>query len=723
VESEAQDPAAKLRKYSRDDRIDVVCDAFEREWQTGTRPDLPSYLGYCPASERQILFTELVLLEWELRNTNHESPSWTDYLARFPEFADQIEAMRFKCVLRNENPADRPAGVRRIAHFELLEKLGSGAGGTVWKARDPRLQRMVAVKIPHASHLSTEDLGQLLRESRAAAQLRHPGIVGVHEAGREDGVAYIVADFVDGENLRTWLEHTSPPPEKAADLCRQMAEALHHAHTQGVIHRDLKPANVLLDGKDVAHIADFGLAKRISADSSLSTSSQVLGTPAYMSPEQARGENKLVDIRSDVYALGVILYEMLTKRRPFEGSFDEILCALMTKEPPRPRRVNRTIPRDLELICIKAMAKLPSDRYQSADALASDLTRFLNSTPIHARHYRTLELAWRAVRPRPLVAISVVTIIAAIVSVAWTWRAYRTNGASEPRLAKFATDPPGAQLVVVPISEYDGEPQTNHIIRTSGKSPIELKLMPGDYWVEALLADGRFQKAMRHIPKQGEWTSSPYPHLGWRDLEDGSISVPPVRIPEKSIIDGMIPVVESSDLPIEGSHSNKSVIVLYVDAEIVTFADYQSKRGQMPIYPGDTVVHPAQAVPLTFDDAVAYAEVAGKWLPTNTEWEKTQSRFPPRSPAQLAEWTLTPVLTNSGQQRIHGGVYGDHRITRGGSRKLINRDDAISESDYSSSNLVAIERTRYYPGVGARCIRTATPQFFSLPNSGDVFPK
>ncbi|MEQ8786980.1 MAG: protein kinase [Pirellulaceae bacterium] len=300
--------------------------------------------------------------------------------------------------------------IRYIGDYEILEEIARGGMGVVFKARQKTLGRDVALKVILSGRLADEaDVERFQREARAAGRLRHPNIVPVHEIGLHDGHHFFTMDFVQGRSLSEMIRDESLSPRYAAELIRTTAQAVQFAHRNDTLHRDLKPANILIDAEGQPHITDFGLAKFTSDDdpasAELTASGQILGTPSYMSPEQAQGRQSHIGPATDIYSLGAVLYAALTGRAPFVADTPlDTLLQVIRNEPVAPRALNPKVPRDLETICLKCLEKEPHKRYGTPELLAEDLGRFLEGRPVSARPVGMPTKVWRWTRRNPVVA-------------------------------------------------------------------------------------------------------------------------------------------------------------------------------------------------------------------------------------------------------------------------------------------------------------------------------
>jgi len=311
-----------------------------------------------------------------------------------------------------------------VNRFAIKGKLGSGAFGVVFKAYDPQLERDVALKMPHPGSMnSPKRIDRFMREAKAVANLRHPHIVPVYDAGKEGSHYYIASAFIEGQPLSNLIAEKGNPPKDAARFVRELAEALAYAHDQGIVHRDIKPANIMIDKARHVHLMDFGLAFRQDDEARATNEGSLLGTPSYMSPEQAAGKVSTVGPLSDQYSAGVVLYELLTGTVPFTGPIPVVIHGILEKEPPTPRGIKASIPKDLEIICLKAMAKQPEKRYPHCRALADDLRRWMEGDSIKARRLSPLESAVRWVKRNrgvaALAALLLVTLVAGCIISLW----------------------------------------------------------------------------------------------------------------------------------------------------------------------------------------------------------------------------------------------------------------------------------------------------------------
>jgi serine/threonine protein kinase/N-acetylneuraminic acid mutarotase len=324
-------------------------------------------------------------------------------------------------------------GVRFFGDYELLDEIARGGMGVVYKARQISLNRTVAVKMILAGQLaSPADVQRFLAEAEAAADLQHPNIVAIHEVGQYEGQHYFSMAFVEGENLTQLAQERGGTDVKwcrrAATYVKTIAEAIDYAHQRGTLHRDLKPSNILIDAFDQPRITDFGLARRVKRDSDLTMSGQIIGSPNFMPPEQAAGRRAEIGPQSDVYSLGALLYFLLTNKPPFQGdTVHDTLTKVLNRDPEPPRALNRAIPRDLETIGLKCLEKSPARRYPSAQALADDLGRFLNSEPVTARPItRPLRLWRRVQRHRVSASLAAALVLLCIVLVFMAERGFNS---------------------------------------------------------------------------------------------------------------------------------------------------------------------------------------------------------------------------------------------------------------------------------------------------------
>jgi outer membrane protein assembly factor BamB len=441
-------------------------------------------------------------------------PSRDEFLARYPDLADELasflDARAAFAGHAGPAPAPRPANeiptvaeegapveampvlgtVRYFGDYELLQEIARGGMGVVYKARQVSLDRVVALKMILSGQLAGDnDVRRFRQEARTAASLQHPNIVAIHEVGEHEGQHYFSMGYVEGHSLAELVRDHPLPPPRAVRYVRVIAEAVHFAHRRGVLHRDLKPSNVLIDEQDEPRVTDFGLAKRTDQDASLTATGAVVGTPSYMPPEQASGKRGRLGPASDVYALGAVLYELVTGRPPFRAATAmDTLLQVLEAEPASPRLLNPAISRDLETVILKCLAKDPARRYPTAAELAEDLQALLDGRPVKARRPGLPERAarWLSKEKRSL-SVAAKAALLSLLLTGFGWLA--VSLALDERRGQLVLDTDGPSLRAEVL--HPGREEVLARFRVPHEDPVAL---PGGPYRVRLSAPGQLSQ-------------------------------------------------------------------------------------------------------------------------------------------------------------------------------------------------------------------------------------
>ena len=539
--------------------IDSICDEFESLFKSGRTPRIEDYLTSGSISNRAALLIELVHLEVNYRKQRGERPLLDEYVIRFPDFQQPlaVEFEFLKATAGGGSTVDSPprdTGVARadepgrVGRYRLERIIGQGAFGEVWIARDPALHRDVAIKLMRDGKMSATERKLFRDEGQKAARLNAPGVMHVYDVGEEAGRCYLVMELLSGGTLRDYLlehspakpvqeetlpessvTHVAPEPRpgglpfaEAVSITLSIARGLDAIHAEKLIHRDLKPSNIMRPrpGSDLWTITDLGLARSVKkSEETLAGVHAVVGTAAYMSPEQARGDIKRIDERTDIFSLGIIFFELLTGRRPFEGDFASVLKQVRDSWPRSPKDFRPDLPEKLETICRKALSPVLSLRYATAQEFADDLVRYQMGQPIKAQPITWWQRHWHLHRLWMLAA----SFLFGGVVFAATFEEQTENPRQE---ILIETVPPGAEVTCIPYGPLDGLPKPEEAVKLA-KSPGKVKLRGGLYLVVAVLGK-RFHEVYRVIPQKGE-----YPTVY------SSTTSSPIEIPEENITDGM----------------------------------------------------------------------------------------------------------------------------------------------------------------------------------------
>jgi tetratricopeptide (TPR) repeat protein len=512
-------PQADVRKALLR-RANQECDRFEAAWKAGQRPRIEDHLAMVPDPERPDLLCELILLEVDYRRLAGDHPQAEEFLTRFPSLdrawlggvlAGAVSSTTdFATLPAETEPGDALLGCR-IGPYLIQERVGSGGMGSVYRAlRQDAYQQQVALKVIRPGLDSDEILRRFHTERQVLAELQHPHIARLLDGGAtDDGRPYFVMEYIEGEPLDGYCDRHQLGTRERLRLFQLVCEAVQHAHQRQVLHRDLKPGNVLVTADGTPKVMDFGLAKRLdgppvsSPGAEQTPSGAILGTPSYMAPEQAGGVTRQVGPAVDVYALGAILYELLTGRPPFlAGTPLDTLLQVLSEEPVPPSRLQPKLPRDLETICLKCLHKEPGRRYASVADLAEDVRRFLGGEPIRARPVGTAERLWRWCRRKPaLTAAAVLALLALGVAAFFAHQAHLIEEQLRAEKRQYAEE---KALLAAMSGEFDNAEKAIAEAEHLGAPTGQVRLLQGQvafHRGDVLTASKHLEQAVHLMPE------------------------------------------------------------------------------------------------------------------------------------------------------------------------------------------------------------------------------
>jgi len=603
-------------------RVEAICDAFERSWISGEQPDLAAIMTETDSDLRTLVAKQLMLVDAEYRRAKYgAAPGVDDYAVMLgvdPQdllaVADTLDAVAYaqnSSVISSDSfMSNSTEGVSpnldtdqfattelqigpHIPGYEILSVLGRGGMGVVYKARQIRADRIVALKTIHTPYLaSLEQVQRFQAEAKATAKLTHPNIVPVYEVDQGNGVHFFSMPWIDGPNLETFAREHVLSSRAAAEICRDLADALEYAHQKGVIHRDVKPLNILIGPDHKPRLTDFGVAQFKDRDQSLTTTGQIIGTATYMAPEQATESGVNLGPTADVYSLGATLYRCITGRPPFQAATTmEVLRQVANDEPVPPRRLNREIDVDLETLCLKCLEKEPARRFQTAAELSAELSRYLNHEPTHTRPIGIMSRAWRWCRRRPTIAASLIllTLLTLLMSTGVPYVLWQKSELQDANMKK-AHD---ARLIE--------QAESARKLEQAGRRQAEV--LSASHAARAAT-----QEYFVSIMKVRELQMQPDPKAGWTWevldlLQEAATSDADGKDPVvlRSLIAETLMTPDLLEIGRIDNVPNTHALAVSHDGKLLAAGDYAGNPSQIRIYRVDTISNDQQRPQIEFE--------------------------------------------------------------------------------------------------------------------------